>query len=357
VAEATAGLLPTTVVGSYPQPDWLVDREKLLTRLPPRVRAKDVWRIPEPLLEQAQDDATLLAIRDMERAGIDIITDGEIRRESYSNRFATALDGIDLDNPGQRASRSGRPDIVPRVVGKIRRKHAVEVRDVEFLRASTDRPIKITVPGPFTMAQQAVDDFYGDEARLAMDFAIALNEEILDLVQAGADVIQIDEPYLQARVEPARQYAVEVINRALAGVSATTVLHTCFGYGLVVKNKPANVGYPFLEELVDARVDQISIEVAQPALDLSVLERMGTKTLMVGVLDLGTAEVEAQTTVEGRIRAALRHIEPQRLVLAPDCGMKYLPRSAAFAKLQVMVRAARTVRDELRVPTAGGTRL
>ena len=356
MAEAPTPLLPTTVVGSYPQPDWLVDRDKLLSRLPPRVRARDVWRVAEPWLEQAQDDATIVAIRDMERAGIDILTDGEIRRESYSNRFATALDGIDLDNPGQRASRSGRPDIVPRVVGKIVRKHPVEVRDVQFLRSNTDRPIKITVPGPFTMTQQAVDDFYGDEARLAMDFAVALNEEIHDLERAGADVIQIDEPYLQARAEPARQYAVEAIDRALRDVRARTVLHTCFGYGLVVKNKPANVGYPFLEELAQTSVDQISIEAAQPNLDLSVLERMRDKTMMVGVIDLGTADVEEQSTVEARIRAALRHIDPERLVLAPDCGMKYLPRAAAFAKLQVMVRAASAVRDELRVRTAGGSR-
>ena len=350
-------LLPTTVIGSYPQPDWLVDRDKLLQRLPPRVRAIDVWRIPEPWLEEAQDAATLVAIRDMERAGIDIITDGEIRRESYSNRFATALEGIDLDHPGERLSRSGRPDIVPRVVGPIRRKHPVEVRDVEFLRAHTDRMIKITVPGPFTMTQQAVDDFYGDESRLAMDFAVAVNEEIHDLVRAGADVVQIDEPYLQARVEPARQYAVEVINRALRNVQATTVLHTCFGYGLVVKNKPTNVGYPFLEELVETSADQISIEAAQPDLDLSVLERMRTKTMVVGVLDLGTADIESQETVERRIRRALEHIEPERLIIAPDCGMKYLPRRSAFEKLSTMARAASSVRVELQHRVAmGGTR-
>src|SRR3981081_2270210 len=273
-------LLPTTVVGSYPQPDWLIDRDKLTSRLPPRVRARDVWRIAEPFLEQAQDDATLLAIRAMERAGIDILTDGEMRRESYSNRFATALAGIDIDNPGQRLSRSGRPDIVPRIVGPIRREYPVEVRDVQFLRASTDGLIKITVPGPFTMTQQAVDDYYGDEARLAMDFAVAVNAEIHDLVAAGADVIQIDEPYLQSRVEAARAYAVEASNRALEGVSVTTVLHTCFGYGLVVKNKSVQGGYPFLEELLATHVDQISIEAAQPNLDLAVLERLVTKTML-----------------------------------------------------------------------------
>ncbi|HEV7663459.1 MAG TPA: uroporphyrinogen decarboxylase family protein [Chloroflexota bacterium] len=350
-------LLPTTVVGSYPQPDWLVDREKLRSRLPPRVRARDVWRIAEPWLEQAQDDATRLAIADLERAGIDILSDGEIRRESYSNRFATALDGIDLDNPAQRPSRTGRPDIVPRVVGPIRRRHPVEVRDVEFLRASTSRPIRITIPGPFTMTQQSVDDYYGDEARLAMDFAIALNAELKDLVDAGADVIQIDEPYLQARAEQASRYAVDVIDRALDGISVTTALHTCFGYGLVVPAKAVGAGYPFLEQLTACSVDQISIEAAQPGLDLAVLERMGDKTMIVGVLDLGTQEVESQATVEGRIRQALEHIPAERLVLAPDCGMKYLSRESAFQKLLVLAQAAGAVRDELsqhqRIPTGG----
>jgi 5-methyltetrahydropteroyltriglutamate--homocysteine methyltransferase len=343
----TLPLLPTTVVGSYPQPDWLVDREKLLTRLPPRVRARDVWRIPEPLLESAQDDATLLAIRDMERAGVDILTDGEIRRESYSNRFATALEGIDLDNPATRPSRSGRPDLVPRVVGAIRRRHPVEVRDVEFLRANTQRLIKITVPGPFTMTQQAVDDHYGDESRLAMDFAVAVNEEIRDLVGAGADIIQIDEPYLQARVDSARQYAVAVINRALQDVQATTVLHTCFGYGLVVPNKNADAGYPFLEELTETSVDQISIEAAQPNLDLAILSRLGDKAIILGVIDLGTPTVETEDTVTARITNALKYLEPEKLILAPDCGMKYLPRRAAFEKLEVMVRAANSVRSHL----------
>ena len=353
MTEQRAQLLPTTVVGSYPQPDWLIDRQKLLTRLPPRVRAREIWRVDECFLEQALDDATVLAMRDMERAGIDVITDGEMRRESYSNRFATALGGIDLDHPGERLSRSGRPDIVPRVVGPVHRQQPVEVRDVAFMRANTERPIKITVPGPFTLSQQAVDDFYHDEAALAMAFATAVNEEIHDLITAGADVIQLDEPYLQARVEAARAYAIPAINRALAGVDgrATTVLHTCFGYGLVVKNKPANIGYPFLEELVDTDVDQISIEAAQPRLDLAVLGRMGSKTMIVGVLDLGTPEVESQDVVERRIREALEHIPPERLMLAPDCGMKYLPRASAFAKLEVMVRAANTIREELEVRT------
>ena len=340
-------LLPTTLVGSYPQPEWLVDRDKLRTRLPPRVRAREVWRIPEPLLEQAQDDATIVAIHDQERAGVDIVTDGEIRRESYSNRFATALEGVDLDNPGHTLSRSGRPDIVPRVVGPIRRRQPVEVRDVEFLRANTARPIKITVPGPFTMTQQAVDDYYGDEARLAMDYAVAINDEIHDLVNAGADVIQIDEPYLQARLEKARAYAIPSINRALDGVRATTVLHTCFGYGMIVPGKQTGARYAFLEELTQTTAQQISIEAAQPQLDLSVLQCMTGKTMMVGVLDLGTEDVETVDIVVQRIRDALRFIEASRLVLAPDCGMKYLSRQAALGKLEAMVRAARLVREEL----------
>ena len=339
-------MLTTTVVGSYPQPDWLVDREKLSSRLPPRVRARDVWRIPEPWLDAAQDDATIVAIRDMERAGVDVISDGEIRRESYSNRFATALDGVDIDHPGQTLSRTGRLDFVPRVVGPIRRLRPVEVRDVEFLRANTDRPIKITVPGPFTMARQAVDEHYGDEAALAMAYAAAVNEEVHDLVAAGADVVQIDEPYLQARPDRAREFAVPAINRALEGVRATTVLHTCFGYAAIVKNKQVGMGYPFLEDLTQTSVDQISIEAAQPRLDLSVLDQMGDKTMVVGVIDLSTDEVEPVDVVQERIRAALEHLPPARLVLAPDCGMKYLPRASAFGKLKTMVEAARVVRSE-----------
>jgi 5-methyltetrahydropteroyltriglutamate--homocysteine methyltransferase len=342
-------LLPTTVVGSYPQPNWLVDHEKLVSRLPPRVRARDVWRIPEPYLEEAQDDATLVAIRDLERAGIDIVTDGEMRRESYSNHFSNVLDGVDVDNPAQGLSRRGRPDILPRIVGPIRRRGPVNVRDVQVLRASTDHAIKITVPGPFTMSQQAVDEHYGDEARVALDYAVALNEEIHDLVAAGVDVVQIDEPYMQARVEKARQFAVPAIDRALQGVQATTVLHTCFGYGVLVGNKDddAYQAYPFLEELRDSAVDQISIEAAQPKLDLSVLERMGEKTIMLGVIDLGTEEVETVEVVADRIRAALQHLPPERLVIAPDCGMKYLSRASAFGKLKAMADAARIVRAEL----------
>jgi len=337
--------LPTTVVGSYPQPRWLVDHEKLATRLPPRIRARDVWRVPEPFLEEAQDDATLVAIHDLEQAGIDILTDGEMRRESYSNRFATALDGVDIDNPGHTLSRSNRPDIVPRIYAPIRRKHPVEVRDVQFLRANTDRTIKITVPGPFTMVQQAVDEYYGDEARAAMDYAVAVNEEIQDLIAAGADIIQIDEPYMQARVEKAQRYAVEAINRALEGVTVPTVLHTCFGYGALVKNKKENE-YPFLEELCAATVDQISIEAAQPQLDLSVLERMNGKIIVLGVIDLGSNDVETPEVVASRIRAALEHIPAERLVIAPDCGMKYHDRAVAYGKLKAMVDGTRIVRRE-----------
>jgi 5-methyltetrahydropteroyltriglutamate--homocysteine methyltransferase len=340
-------LLPTTVVGSYPQPDWLVDRACLQSHLPPRVRARDFWRTPDPFLEQAQDDATQLAICDMERAGIDILTDGEIRRESYSNRFATALDGIDLQRPGQRLSRTGRMDTVPRIAGPIRRTRAVEVHDVAFARALTNRPLKITLPGPFTMTQQAVDEYYGDEALVALDFAAALNAEIHALVAAGADVIQLDEPYLQARAEAAARYALAAIDRALEGVAVTTVLHTCFGYGLVVGPKAVGAGYPYLESLTACAVHQISIEAAQPGLDLSVLERMAEKTMIVGVLDLASNDVEPQEVVEQRIRAVLDHLPPERVILGPDCGMKYLSRGAAFGKLQTMVRAAAVVRAEL----------
>jgi 5-methyltetrahydropteroyltriglutamate--homocysteine methyltransferase len=339
-------LIPTTVVGSYPQPDWLVDRENLRSRLPPRVRVRELWRVPEPYLEQAQDDATLVAIRAMERAGIAIISDGEIRRESYSNRFATALEGMDLDNPGTAIDRTGHPNPVPRVVGPVRRARPVEVRDLVFLRRNTDHRIKITVPGPFTVAQQAQNDYYPDDRALALDLAAAINEEIKDLFAAGADVVQIDEPYLQARPEKARAYGVEVINRALDGVQGTTALHMCFGYAAIVHNRAGE--YAFLPELNDCIAQQISLEAAQPNLDLSALKALPSKTIMLGVLNLGTPEVETAEEVAGRIRAALRYIEPQRLIVAPDCGMKYLPREVAFGKLQAMARGAAIVREELR---------
>jgi 5-methyltetrahydropteroyltriglutamate--homocysteine methyltransferase len=338
-------LLPTTVVGSYPQPDWLVDRDNLGNRLPPRVRAREIWRVPEPFLEQAQDDATLVAIHAMERAGIDIISDGEIRRESYSNRLANALEGIDLENPGTALDRTGHPNPVPRVVGPIRRGRPIELRDLEFLRANTDREVKITLPGPFTVTQQAQNDYYQDVESWAMDVAAAINEEIRDLFAAGADVVQIDEPYLQARPEQARTYAIKAINRALDGVQGITALHSCFGYAHIVHNRMQ--AYPFLAELNDSAVDQISIEAAQPRLDLSVLREVSDKTIMLGVLDLGDPAVESPEVVAGRIRSALEHVPPERLVIAPDCGMKYLPRDVADAKLRAMVDGTRMVRREL----------
>ena len=339
-------LLPTTVVGSYPQPEWLVDREMLGSRLPPRVRAREIWRVAPEFLEQAQDDATLVAIRDTERAGIDIITDGEVRRESYSNRFATALEGMDLDHPGSALDRTGHPNPVPRVVGPIRRTRPVEKRDVEFLRTNTDREIKATLPGPFTMSQQAQDDHYHDEEAFAMALAEAVNEEVRDLFAAGADVVQLDEPYLQARSEKAERFAVRAINRALEGVTGTTALHTCFGYAHIVHNRPN--GYPFLEPLADVNVRQISIESAQQKVDLGVLRSMGAKTVIVGVIDLSDeSPVEDVDTVARRIRNALQFVDPERLILAPDCGMKYLPRDKAFGKLRALAVAAERVRAEL----------
>jgi 5-methyltetrahydropteroyltriglutamate--homocysteine methyltransferase len=338
-------VLATTVVGSYPQPDWLIDRERLGRRLPPRVRARELWRVPEELLEEAQDDATRLAVQDMERAGVDVVTDGEMRRESYSNRFATALDGVDLDNPGVALDRTGHENPVPRVVGPIRRMRPVEVRDVEFLRSITSRRIKITVPGPFTMAQQAQNDHYSDERSLALAYAEAVNEELRDVESAGADVVQIDEPYLQARPEPAREYAVEAINRALAGLEGDKVLHTCFGYAHIVKNRLT--GYPFLRELGDCSATHVSLEAAQPNLDPEVLRDLSDKTIVLGVLDLGSDEVETADVVAERIRRALEVVPPERVVVAPDCGMKYLPRERAFRKLEAMVAGARLVRGEL----------
>jgi 5-methyltetrahydropteroyltriglutamate--homocysteine methyltransferase len=337
--------LVTTVVGSYPQPDWLIDRERLGDRLPPRVRARELWRVPEPFLEEAQDDATRLAVQDMERAGVDVITDGEMRRESYSNRFATALDGVDLDDPGVALDRTGHENPVPRVVGPIRRTRPVEVRDVELLRGLTDRRIKITVPGPFTMTQQAQNDHYADDRSLALAYADAVNEELRDLAAAGADVVQIDEPYLQARPEAAREYAVEAINRALDGIEAQMVLHTCFGYAHIVKDRLT--GYPFLRELGDCSATHLSLEAAQPNLDPEVLRDVPDKTIVLGVLDLGSSEVEKAEAVADRIRRALAVVEPERLVVAPDCGMKYLPRERAFRKLEAMVAGAQVVREEL----------
>jgi 5-methyltetrahydropteroyltriglutamate--homocysteine methyltransferase len=343
-------LLPTSLVGSYAQPDWLIDRERLAGRFPPRVRALELWRVAPEWLDQAQDDATILAIRDQERVGLDIVTDGEMRRESYSNRFATALDGVDIDNPGTALDRSGHPNPVPRVVGRIRRRHPVEVRDVEFLRANTDRPIKMTVPGPFTMSQQAQNDFYDSEEELALDYAAAVNEEIRDLFAAGADLVQIDEPYMQARPEKARQYGVAALNRALEGIEGPTAVHICFGYAAIIHERPS--GYSFLPELAGTPVNQVSIETAQSGLDCSVLESLPDKTIILGVLDLSSHEVETPETVAARIRRALPYVAPERLVIAPDCGLKYLPRDVAFAKMQAMVAGAAIVRDELQARPA-----
>jgi 5-methyltetrahydropteroyltriglutamate--homocysteine methyltransferase len=337
-------LFPTTIVGSYPQPDWLIDRQKLAGRFPPRVRARELWRIPEPWLAQAQDDATLLAIRFQEEAGLDIVSDGEIRRESYSNRFATALEGVDLDNPGTGLDRSGHPNPVPRIVGRIRRMRPVEVEDLKFLKAHTTRRTKITVPGPFTMLQQAQNDFYASEEEAAMDYAAAVNEEIRDLFAAGADVVQVDEPYMQARPEKARQYGLAALNRALDGVEGTTCVHICFGYAAVIHQRPS--GYSFLPELAGCRCRQVSIETAQSHLDTRVLRELQGKQVLVGCLDLDDDEVETPEVVAERIRRALDHVAPENVILAPDCGMKYLPREVAQGKLVSMVAAARQLRRE-----------
>jgi 5-methyltetrahydropteroyltriglutamate--homocysteine methyltransferase len=338
-------LLPTCLVGSYPQPDWLIDRQKLASRFPPRVRARELWRVAPEWLDQAQDDATLLAIRDQERAGLDIITDGEIRRESYSSRFATALEGVDIDNPGTALDRSGHPNPVPRVVGKIRRRHPVEVRDVQFLRANTDRLIKMTMPGPFTMSQQAQNDFYESTEEMALDYAAAVNEEIKDLFAAGADIVQIDEPYMQARPDKAREYGLKALNRALREVQGTTAVHICFGYAAIIHQRPP--GYSFLPELEHSHADQISIETAQSSLDCSVLTKLSSKNIILGVLDLSDMTVETPQTVANRIRRALPYVSAERLIIAPDCGLKYLPRDVAFGKVRAMVAGAAIVRREL----------
>jgi 5-methyltetrahydropteroyltriglutamate--homocysteine methyltransferase len=339
-------LLPTTVVGSYPQPDWLVDRE-MLSKSVPRTRMTEMWRIPEKYLEQAQDDATIVAIRDLERAGIDIVTDGEIRRESYSNRFATALEGIDGDNPAMITSRSGQQTPVPRVVGKIVRKGPVELRDMEFLRRNTDRAAKITLPGPFTMSQQAKNEFYKDDEELAMALAAAVNAEILELEKAGADVIQLDEPWVRNDPASAKRYAVKAINRALQGVTVPTVVHVCFGYAAVVPGDTKPAGYSFLAELSDTTAEQISIEAAQPKLDLGVLKDLSSKKILLGVIDLGNPEIEPASIIADRIRHGLKYVAAERMIPAPDCGMKYMPRHIAFGKLKAMCDAAATVRKEI----------
>ena len=337
-------LFPTTLVGSYPQPEWLIDREKLTKRLPPRVRASELWRIPAPLLAQAQDDATIIAIKAQEDAGIDIVTDGEIRRESYSNRFATALEGIDIDNPGTALDRTGHPNIVPRIAGPIRRKHPVEVNDVKFLRAHTSKPIKMTVPGPFTMSQQAQNDHYPTDEAAAMAYAAAVNEEIRDLFAAGADIVQVDEPYMQARPEKARQFGLKALNHALKGITGPTAVHICFGYAAIVHQRPS--GYSFLPELAGCSCAQVSVETAQAKLDCAVLAKLEHKQIMVGCLDLNDMTVETPEVVVARIKRALAYVPAANVILAPDCGMKYLPRDVAFGKLQAMVEAAKILRGE-----------
>jgi 5-methyltetrahydropteroyltriglutamate--homocysteine methyltransferase len=337
-------LFPTSLVGSYPQPEWLIDRVKLSKQVP-RVRVDDLWLVLPNKLEAAQDDATVLAIRDQERAGLDIISDGEQRRESYSNRFATALDGIDIENPGTAINRSGKPIPVPRVVGPIKRRHAVELRDLKVLRANTDRQIKATVPGPFTMGKQAQDDYYKDEEAVALAYAEAVNGEIKDLFAAGADVVQIDEPWMQQHPDKARQYGLKALDRALDGVNGTVAVHLCFGYAAVVHDKPS--GYSFLPELEGSKAQQVSIEAAQPKLDLKVLRELPSKTIILGVIDLADKAVETAQVVADRLRRALAHVPADRVVVAPDCGMKYLPRAIAFGKMKAMVEGAAIVRREL----------
>jgi 5-methyltetrahydropteroyltriglutamate--homocysteine methyltransferase len=338
-------LFPTTLVGSYPQPEWLIDRKKLAGRFPPRVRALELWRVEGSLLKEAQDDATVLAIRAQEEAGLDIITDGEIRRESYSNRFATALEGVDIDNPGTALDRSGHPNPVPRIVGKVRRKHPVEVEDLLFLKKQTSRKTKVTVPGPFTMSQQAQNDYYKSEDEAAMDYAAAVNAEIKDLFAAGADIVQVDEPYMQARPEKARQYGVKALNRALESISGVTAVHICFGYAAIIHQRPS--GYSFLPELAGCSCQQISIETAQSNLDTSVLQKLSGKKIMVGCIDLSDMKVETPQKVVDRVKKALRYVPKEDVILAPDCGMKYLPRDVAFGKMKAMVDAANMLRAEL----------
>ncbi|HWM42606.1 MAG TPA: hypothetical protein VNP36_09230 [Burkholderiales bacterium] len=337
-------LFPTTLVGSYPQPEWLIDRKKLAGRFPPRVRARELWRIEESFLNEAQDDATVLAIRAQETAGLDIITDGETRRESYSNRFATALEGVDIDNPGSALDRSGHPNPVPRIVGRIRRKHPVEIQDLLFLKKNTNKQVKMTVPGPFTMSQQAQNDFYKSEEEAAMDYAAAVNAEIRDLFAAGADIVQVDEPYMQARPEKARQYGLKALNRALEGVKGTTAVHICFGYAAIIHQRPS--GYSFLPELAGCSCQQVSIETAQSGLDTVVLEKLPGKKIMVGCIDLSDVTVETPQQVVTRVKRAMPFVSKENIILAPDCGMKYLPREVAFGKMKAMVEAAKILRAE-----------
>jgi len=340
-----AKLFPTSLVGSYPQPDWLIDRARL-SKMVPRVRMQDLWLVDPSELEAKQDEATLIAIRDQERAGLDIVTDGEQRRESYSNRFATALEGVDAEHPGSTLNRSGKPIPVPRGTAKIRRKYPVALRDLQFLRANTTKTVKMTVPGPFTMSKQAQNEFYKSDEEMALDYAAALNDEIKDLFSAGADIVQIDEPWMQQHPEPARAYGLKALNRALDGVAGAVAVHLCFGYAAVVHEKPP--GYSFLAELAAAKAAQVSIEAAQPRLDLAVLEKLPDKTIILGVIDLSDMRVETPETVAARIRKALAYVPATRIVVAPDCGMKYLTRDVAFGKMQAMVAGANLVRAGFR---------
>jgi 5-methyltetrahydropteroyltriglutamate--homocysteine methyltransferase len=337
-------LFPTTLVGSYPQPEWLIDRKKLAGRFPPRVRARELWRIPEAFLAEAQDDATIMAIKAQEEAGLDILTDGEIRRESYSNRFATALEGVDIDNPGSALDRSGHPNPVPRIIGKIRRKHPVEVDDLKFLKRHTQRKVKITVPGPFTMSQQAQNDFYPSAEAAAMEYAVAVNAEIKDLFAAGADIVQIDEPYMQARPAKAEEYGLNALEAALDGVVGTTAVHICFGYAAIIHERPS--GYSFLGQLKGCSCNQVSLETAQSHLDCAVLTELRAKKIMLGVIDLSDTTVETPETVADRIRRALPYVAAEDIIVAPDCGMKYLPREVAFGKMKAMVAGAAIMRGE-----------
>jgi len=338
-----AKLFATTLVGSYPQPDWLIDRVRL-SKMVPRVRMADLWRVPVAELQAKQDEATLLAIRDQERAGLDIISDGEQRRESYSNRFATALAGVDTDNPGTTINRSGKPIPVPRITGKVARHHPILVRDLEFLRVNTSKPVKMTMPGPFTMSKQAQNDYYASDEEMALDFAVAVNAEIKDLFAAGADIVQVDEPWMQQHPDAARAYGLKALDRALDGVTGTVAVHLCFGYAAVVHEKPS--GYSFLPELERSKAAQVSIEAAQPKLDLAVLTQLPSKSIILGVIDLSSPAIETPEVVAARIRKALPHVSAERLIVAPDCGMKYLPRDIAFGKMQAMVEGAAIVRNE-----------
>jgi 5-methyltetrahydropteroyltriglutamate--homocysteine methyltransferase len=337
--------LPTSIVGSLPQPGWLIDHDKLAHQFPPRVRAKELWRVAPAQLEEAQDDATLLAVRAQEEAGLDILTDGEQRRESYSNHFATALHGVDVDDPGTVLNRSGQPIPVPRVVGDITRREPIQARDVRFLRAATDRTVKITLPGPFTMAQQAQDDHYGDDRALALAYADVVRAEIADLFSAGADIVQIDEPWLQARPDVARRYGAEAVTRAVEGAAGPVHLHLCFGYAAMVSGRPE--GYSFLPELADTPVDAVSVETAQSHLDPAQLRPLRGKGIALGVLDLSTPEVETPEVVADRVRRALDDVDVERLVLTSDCGLKYLPRASAEGKMRSLAEAARLLRAEL----------